>query len=198
MRLDEIKQVSPQGKLSTDKLARAGQGLMSNVFRHPKKSNSVIKIARLNREPEYSGTYQFVELAFKNQDNPFFPRIYNAKLYTYSNETELVIEMEKLVKLTSKMYDVDHVIQIFRNLGIPLVKVVAEKGYRPLRDLHDTLVDIGIDKLASITTNDQFAEALRLVKPLFAFGGVDLHDGNWMIRPTSSGPQLVLTDPISN
>lgn len=197
MKLNEIKQSRPKGELSTDKLVHHGEGIMSDIFRHPKKPNSVIKVARLTRSPETSGTYQFIKIALKNQDNPFFPRIYNVKLY---HKYTLVIEMEKLVKLTSKMYDIDHVIQMFRNLGVPLKKAQPISSFypAPLRDLHNTLRDMGISELAAITTNDQFAEALRLVEPLFALGGTDLHGGNWMIRPTSSGPQLVLIDPISN
>lgn len=95
--------------------------------------------------------------------------------------------MEKLQPLFGGRIDQDVVRALFANLGVSI---------REVDDLQWIFEDRAqIQKVINTTTNDTFAEALRI---LISSGRktYDLHAGNWMVRLTSIGPQLVILDPV--
>lgn len=173
------------------KIKRLGGGIQGTAFKHLRIPNTVIKTAKVNH-PETDGYVKFIKLALDHQNNPFFPKIYNAVLRELSADIyafELIIQMERLHKITSEeLFDVTP--QLFKRLGFKL---------DDLEDMWDYLNDPDIWKhLIEKTKNPQFAEALSLILSVDpALRAHDLHTDNWMIRLTSVGPQLVVIDPFS-
>jgi hypothetical protein len=121
-----------------------------------------------------------------HQDNPFFPRIYKAKIYKdEENLYALRVEMEKLISL----YDpkmIDTAPHIFRQLGLSFGS----------HDRNDWNNPAYVKDVIESTNNPKFAEALRILSPYFQKFSSDLHKKNMMVRLTGSGPQLVITDPF--
>lgn len=169
-------------------------------------------------DPKKNGYLRFLRYVSKLPNNPFLPRIYNLKLYDVtgtkfgmdSNERFYgVLEMEKLIKVNDSMI-IDVVPDLFRNIGLEfsehaldyfstgdhdtkrhiLDKEVQKAVYNPAK--------MNIDELIAKSTNEQFTQALRVISGLLRKCNVtaDLHAGNWMVRLTGSGPQLVILDPV--
>lgn len=160
------------------------------------KTNTVRKIYGLdNLQDPY---YQFIHLIQQHQDNPFFPRIYRHNVYKNKPLTQSgsikynmtgVVMMEKLQpldKVDSKLPN-EVIFSMFANLGINLHDLIDLYGF--FEDRH------AIQHIINITPNEKFAEALRV---LTSSGrkAYDLHSGNWMVRLTSVGPQIVILDPV--
>lgn len=140
--------------------------------------------------------YRYIEAIRHHQDNPFFPRIYKHHVYedkpfkhgrsSYFNTG--VVQMEELVPLKSANLDERVALSLFHNLGLTFV--------RDLRDVYMFFMKRErIEQAIQETTNETFASSLRI---LLSLGGdkFDLHSGNWMVRLTSVGPQLVILDPM--
>lgn len=169
---------------------RLGKGLQGVAF-GTNKPNTVRKVYGLdNFSDPY---YQFITLIQQHQDNPFFPRIYRHHVYknvpmqhrVFYNMTGVVM-MEKLQPMYGGPLDNDTIVAMFANLGVTI-------------DTPDDLYLLfehrtAIQHIINATTNDTFADALRI---LLSSGrrAYDLHAGNWMIRLTSVGPQVVILDP---
>jgi len=170
------------------KIKYLGAGMQAAAYKHPHIPNTVIKTAKVS-DPERDGYVKFVKLVIDHQDNPFFPKIYNAVLRKLPHEEyELIVQMERLHKLSSReLFDITP--QLFARLGIKL---------EDLEDMWDYLNDPDVWRyLIENTKNPKFAEALELLlsaDPLLRTH--DLHVGNWMVRLTSVGPQLVIIDPF--
>ncbi len=140
--------------------------------------------------------YQFIKMIEQHQDNPFFPRIYRHSIYK-NKEFRLsgihsyfmtgVVLMEKLQPLYGGRIDNDTIVAMFENLGLKID--TPDDLYSMFEDRKT------IQKVIEKTTNDTFADALRM---LLSSGrrSYDLHSGNWMIRLTSVGPQIVILDPV--
>lgn len=171
-----------------------GGGVQGTAYKLPHIPGTIIKTAKV-KNPETDGYVTFVKLVLDHQDNPFFPKIYNAVIRKLSvtekgNPFELIIQMERLHKLSStELYEIAP--QLFKRLGIDIPR--DDLGnIRALFDYPEQRME-----MAAKTKNPQFAEALNVLEPLFnKFSTQDLHSGNWMIRLTSVGPQLVIIDPF--
>jgi len=184
----------------------AGEGVQARVYKTG--IGTVTKVAVIDRDAGlHDSAVKFLELILKHQDNPFFPRIYHAKIYEDKTGERkhniLVVQMEKLVPLKSPKIR-DSVVEMMRRLGI---------HEPPSRHDKETFIDsidynlaqfnVGVwrddDKFKDIlrrTTNPKFKEAFELMHDGFELFGTDLHSGNMMVRLTSSGPQLVVIDPF--
>lgn len=143
--------------------------------------------------------YKYIKTIEQHQDNPFFPRIYRHKVYKNKplKQSRIsdyfmtgVVMMEKLQPLNAgrgSLISKEVIVALFDNLGIKINEII---------DLYSIFEDRKqIQKVINMTTNDTFAEALRI---LISSGRnlYDMHAGNWMIRLTSVGPQLVILDPV--
>lgn len=170
-----------------------GKGLQGVAF-NTNKPNTIRKVYGLDSfDDPY---YQFIKMIEQHQDNPFFPRIYRHQVYKnkqiqhtpYIKSTMTgVVMMEKLQPLYGGKIDNDTIVAMFENLGL---KIDTPD------DLYPMFADrTMIQKVINTTTNDKFADALRI---LLSSGrkSYDLHSGNWMIRLTSVGPQIVILDPV--
>jgi hypothetical protein len=200
MKLFEIKVAEPKGHFVSPKDI-LGYGIQGKAYNHPKQPNSVIKTAKIE-DPENDAYVEFIKLAMKNQDNPFFPRIHSAKIIKAGSLTtykpagaapyKLVINMEKLQPyLYSNVTDAAQ--GMFQRLGVPeKVAQSTEAGalFNYLTNARNR------NMLAAATKNSQFRRALDLLEPHIRKFGHDLHAGNWMIRLTGHGPQIVILDPF--
>ena len=95
-----------------------GDGFEAKVYAD-KSGGTVIKEVPIKGKIEDSATYQYIDKVMSNQDNPFLPRIYNAKLYTHHTmgAKKLVIQMERLTEFNSEK--VAHLLpQLLAQLGI--------------------------------------------------------------------------------
>jgi hypothetical protein len=160
-----------------------GLGRTAVTFKS-KKPNTVIKTSYHKSLDDPYITY--LKTVQAHQDNPFFPRIYKAKIYKdEENLYALRVEMEKLISL----YDpkmIDTAPHIFRQLGLSFGS----------HDRNDWNNPAYVKDVIESTNNPKFAEALRILSPYFQKFSSDLHKKNMMVRLTGSGPQLVITDPF--
>ena len=84
-----------------------GGGIQANVYAPPslQRSNKVVKIAMMFVEPENDAYTRYVNLVLDHPDNPFFPKIYFAKMYRVADDSDdradsddfyLMVELERL------------------------------------------------------------------------------------------------------
>lgn len=183
--------------LDATKTARSGKRLgagVQGIAFDTNKPNTIRKVYGLDsfQDPYY----QFITMIQQHQDNPFFPRIYRHHVYKNKpiqqsrisdyNMTGVVM-MEKLQPLYGSRIDNDTIVAMFANLGVNIDTA---------DDLYDRFFSrTEIQRVINTTPNDTFADALRI---LLSSGrkSYDLHAGNWMIRLTSVGPQIVILDPV--
>ena len=170
-----------------------GTGIQGTAFATP-RPNEVRKIYGLDSLND--SYYKFIKMIEQHQDNPFFPRIYRHRVYknkpiTVSRISDYsmtgVVMMEKLHPMFGGEVPDEVIRAMFNNLGINIENFVnISQMFRYSTDVAKRMAE---------TTNDQFAEALRI---LLGTGRrfFDLHANNWMVRLTSVGPQLVILDPV--
>jgi hypothetical protein len=156
-----------------------------------------------DESPKVSSAIRFLKLILQHQDNPFFPRIYNAKLYRNRNykgmrdamEYFIMVQIEKLIPFSQKNIE-DIIPALFKQIGI---NDDEEWNFKQIRDYKYAFIGADtafLQKTAARSKNPKFKEAIELLVPYFKQHGMDLHHGNMMIRLTPHGPQLVLTDPL--
>jgi hypothetical protein len=173
-----------QRSIDVTKGGELGSGFQAWVGKT--KSNTAIKKAKIpSRNPENSAYVQFVKLVSEHQDNPFFPRIYSAKLLQEPlGDQFLIVHMEKL-------YPIEH----------PKIRFNVKEMSKLLK-LPNIFTDFSVDRpeirkeIAEKTKNPKLKEALELLEPMFVKYGSDMHRENWMVRLTSIGPQIVIADPF--
>lgn len=170
-----------------------GKGVQGIAF-DTNKPNTIRKVYGLDSfDDPY---YQFIKTIEQHQDNPFFPRIYRHHVYKNKRLSQSrisdykmtgIVMMEKLQPLYGGRIDNDTIVAMFENLGI---KIETPDDLHPMFDSRNS-----IQQAINTTTNDKFAEALQI---LLSSGRrmFDLHAGNWMVRLTSVGPQIVILDPV--
>lgn len=197
--IGHIPMVDSPGQAVPGKKAKPiGIGAQASAYELPNQPGSIIKYVQVENLKD--AHLKFTNLILAHQDNPFFPRIYNAKLIRNLdssgdeeyNEYQLIVQMEKLKHLNTEELDGK---LFLGQLGFP-------KDERFGYDLEILMNNFNgpksRKKLAARTKNPKFKEALELLEPYFKYYGSDLHDDNVMARLTSIGPQLVIVDPISN
>lgn len=218
MLLCEIKSVKSNltgAKLIWDftnnpKLKKLGSGHQAIAYNHVNKPNTIVKVIRIKKPYKTDPIIDFVQICMDNQNNPFLPRIYTAKLYEINdsnNQNVLIITMEKLHPLTETTNLFDVSFDVFKQLRL---FPDEEDTTHPFHDnWNDPSVEICYDIifemfhdpryrewLVNNTPNRYLAKAIRLLDYLFDKYNPDVHSDNIMFRLTSSGPQLVLMDPI--
>lgn len=179
------------------KQTHLGRGVQATAF-DTGKTNTIIKYVKLDgKDDPYA---EFVR-HISSSDNPHFPHIYNARLY-YSkkhNSYYTIVEMEKLYPASNKK--IRHAVaERAKELGLMEPDSSEESFFAMYDDFG------GLDKLkqlASKTNNPKFAEAINTTVELVnqtkagnSDARLDLHAGNFMVRITSTGPQLVINDPV--
>ena len=118
---------------------KIGSGFEAEVYA-AKDGATIIKELWIKESIETNASYQYINMVMSHQDNPYFPRIYNAKLYTSKREddthSKLIIQMEKLVEFdTSKT---EHLLpQLIAQLGIAPDDVDGADTARRMKRMED-------------------------------------------------------------
>lgn len=164
-----------------------GSGWASQAHVNQKRPNEVIKHTYLLHQGEQTCTYQFLRICLNHQDNPYFPKVKKATGYPgqldNSGVTRLITIMERLERMNNK--DIQH-------LGILCGVDKPEEKQQYIRTM---FADASIRReIIRNTPDPQFAQAIRLLSPLFAQFGSDMHFSNIMVR-TGPQRQLVIIDP---
>lgn len=148
--------------------------------------------------------FQYIKYITPYMDsNHCFPKVYVTKIKEYSNGYKKPsYQMEKLITLNEAE-------DIF---GAGKLSDFFFKRYFNAGDHSDLAIDhmgsyIAVIKRAiygAFDTDDwdnDLAQAVKLIQQFladFKDFTLDLHRGNLMVRMTSTGPQLVLTDPVQD
>jgi len=175
-----------------------GSGMQSKVYPHPTHSDRVVKVVKVFN-PRNDSYVNFIRLITEHQNNPFFPRIYSAKMHKMPDSAEtsmsyrLIMVMEKLHELDDERL-MDAAEENLVRLGIP-PEYIRDANNSDKMSVFFASPERRRD-LAQNTNNPQFKEAIELLEPYFEAFGQDMHSGNAMIRLTGSGPQIVIIDPL--
>ncbi len=197
-----------------------GKGIQARVYGN--STGQVTKVAAVDpKKGMDDSAVAFIKIALENQHNTFFPRIYHAVLYADKENPKayqnLVIQMERLAPLSSvKVHE--SAVRLFKQIGFDLDEKIVKMYFNPEKDVEanekhieaitskaqDVFVSTkkggaytgSLEKLAKKSRNKDFVDAVGILAPLMEKYGADLHEGNWMIRLTQYGPQLVIVDPF--
>ena len=220
MLLSEIKlpvRQSPiriSNAITSNKTDIIGSGWQTVVYAHKKHANSVIKIASIDDAGD--PIYQSLRVFFNHQNNPFFPKIYNYKVYpsrdvtddemdhleTFADIKEIGPPKDspyKLVIVTERLQPIESISQneilaMMESLGILQDVKNSPRTYIEHRSQMMSMFRFPETRgyMRQNTTNKDFANALRLLEPLFRKFAPDMHFNNVMLR----GRQLVIIDPV--
>ena len=210
----EIPNMKQSHKQVTDipfnkNLKHTGDGYQTIAFLHKKYPNKVIKIIQM--DDNTNAAYQFLRLCIKHQNNPYFPKIYNFKLYknTIDNEDrELKVntyynddftnydkyisppDQQKYVLyvVTERLFKIPY--SEFDKICMKLFNISAYdmRGYyrnpKHRKELYNKLHD------------KKLKEAFKLLEPLFNHYDIDIMStGNLLKRENG---QLVINDPVAD
>ena len=166
-----IRMAEPGERIPRRGKRLGSEGLQGGAFEHPSEVGIVYKKADI-RDIKYDPYIKFVILALKHQDNPFFPKIYDAVIYKKDPKTkndgkseyELVVKMERLYPIDNPKL-IDAAVESFIQLGMPLSHVGSIQGQHG-PSFYDYFKDEKFRKeLASTTKNPQLKKALKLLEP---------------------------------
>ena len=158
-----------------------GSGAYGAVW---KRGNRAIKLCSPSAYNDY-----LEKVVLPNQKNPWVPKVFQAieyrqtgykkKHWMRSDESLLCVEMEALQPLPWK----------FPKRGTEKVKL-AYRMYKTIESVMDR---------SKLHPDHFWLADKKLMKILYGIeqvraGGVDMHEGNFMIR---NGSQLVITDPVA-
>lgn len=177
-----------------------GQGIQSRV--QQTSLGVVTKSALISPSAGmHDPSIEFLKLILNHQDNPFFPKIYHAKIYKDStgdmDHMVMIIQMEKLVPLTSSKIK-DTAVQLFKQLGFGKWENDIYELPLELEKLIFSATHNQLETFLDKSRNPKFKEAVQVIVPYIKKQDAgDLHVGNWMLRLTGHGPQLVIIDPFA-
>lgn len=184
------------------KPTRLGSGREAYVYEFPGSTGTVIKY--IKGDYSMSDYLAYVNEIMEYPENPFFPRIFNAKIYVYhGGEDVSVVKTEKLIPITDDRIK-DAVLHQLINLGVefpngrvPNINLDDDPDVSWIESINVLFSLPGqIKKMIATTKNPEFAQALKVLQKIIPERGQDFIPANFMVRQTSTGPQLVFNDPI--
>lgn len=144
------------------------------------------------------------------KSNPWLPRVYEVVLKKYKDGyVRPSYNMEKLIPISTAIIEIgeQELTHLLANkIYTPEVLAYREEHYTTYNDMWLILSDISKSVYDGNTTINDFSDpglhqALSIVNRLTKDNGnftVDMHKGNFMIRLGTTGPQLVITDPLAD
>lgn len=164
--------------LKANKFKSVGSGLYADVFARP-KDDYVIKVGGVRYNSwDKDGYVGFLKRI--NPNNPLFPKIRAVQLCQPINDDPFyVVEMERLLKFSSRKIDSQTKKSSLQNLG--LSKIWDLESYV-------------IDKLEE-SEHKHMQGAAKILSKLYHCHMEDIHDGNIMWRQNGNQVHLVITDP---
>lgn len=178
-----------------------GSGVEAIVFQssRPQNQGTVTRWLRnQSKDANNNGPIQYV-IRGQQLNNPFIPRVYNIKQIQRKNGVfEFAIQMEKLAMTLEQYFTkTDHLLerQLLEQLyQAEYVDELMNDGYTP--ENLESAVLMALSGEDSQHFTPMFKQAHDLAVKYNTSRFLDIHDENAMIRLTSVGPQIVLTDPI--
>ena len=195
-----------KNKLRNHPNAILGDGVDAIVFHSSRPQNAGTVTKWIETQPYDAKDSTYIQYLIKNQNNPYVPKVYSISQYTTPEGFyNFSIQMEKLyctvdqyIEKNSNDYNLMRliVVQFFTDSDTDYIMNSYFKTPRIIQDLMKkvlqghTLKYNVIPQLLSILNTIRNALSGPQRKAT-----LDLHLGNVMIRLTSVGPQLVITDP---
>jgi hypothetical protein len=183
---------------------RGGAGWYSRGVPHPTDPHTFIKSTKYTSKLNNDAFHKYVEmitaLRKKGIENPYFPAVYEIKITRDPNQS------------TRPQYHLQ-ALKNFREFDKAALVGMYERMFGNYDELDDTDTEYDIWRLICNNckeaaeskkyggiVDDQLKQALKYVGVLYRKYkyDLDMHSGNFMIRATSTGPQLVITDPVSD
>jgi hypothetical protein len=183
-----------------------GAGVEAIVFqsKRPQDAGVVTKWLRNQISDATNNSTIKMLTEMQKQNSTYFPKVYSIKQHNLDNGMfEFVIKMEKLYK-DLKQYCVDISDDDLMQLQLINQILNDETSQKLIDNMHDDQVEF--DAMMTLVfrnirtyhklglLNPQFKKSLVFVRQFSRV--LDLHLGNFMIRLTNVGPQLVIVDPI--
>jgi hypothetical protein len=189
-----------------------GAGIDAVVFHSSKPQNAGV-VTKWVRDQKYDAKNNtYVQYLIKNQNNPYVPVVYSITQHNLQDgEYSFSIQMEKLHN-TVKEYLIinindEHLFRVVVALFFTdestdyLMRTYFHENPKIIIKLMCSVLD---DHTVGYDVNPQLSAIIEKIHNVITqqrtlYGnsrvGVDLHLENVMIRLTSVGPQLVITDP---
>jgi hypothetical protein len=162
-----------------------GKGSQGVAIERTKKPNMVTKVFGINSDND--GLIQFIRMAQRHQ-NIHFPHFENLRIINkqyVGNDANFkktaAVDMEKLIPLNNEKIK-DAVKSKLREYGVLMQREELTTSFSFDRVNLDAIKDSQLKKAIDL---------IRQVSPL-----TDMGARNIMVRLTSTGPQIVLVDPI--
>ena len=159
------------------------------------------------KDVEDDGYYVYIKTIADRglaKSNPYFPRVYNVDIEKdKTGKVRPEFKMETLISSSeldaAALYGMGD--RMFENFEYMLpVKDPDEKQLR--HAIAHGIIQILKYGSFERVKDPKLMQALSMIRNIVLDGdtkyGIDMHPDNYMIRPTPHGPQLVLTDPISD
>lgn len=190
-------------------------GAYGAAYEHKKRPGTVLKVGKFYDSPFEDGYLSFVQSILKanrSASNPYLPRIYSVKIYrakpVKAKDGEMytpmggqyVIEMERLHKLDelSKEELIAIAERIFPQWDeqgnehhqlSALLRAIgrAAQGKPELKQIKDRQLVRALALIHNIEKRKRNISDIEM----------DMHGGNYMVRRTPVGPQLVIIDPLA-
>lgn len=184
-------------------------GREAAVYKHPNDPHMVIRVELYPSLPSENGYYHFCKaIQQAAESNPYLPRVYDIfEVERDGNKIRFGYVLEKLFMPDSLLHGALSKKSIYRILEQAFGEKTATEVYTKLEKQNASIEQMwekignfinSVIEYPTAVDNDQFAEALVLIKKLIKGGFYnDMFKGNLMIRLTPAGPQLVLIDPVS-
>lgn len=196
-----------KGVQRKDNSAILGQGIEAIVFQSGKPNQAGVARKWVRNQAHDVKNNSAIQYLIRSQqvNSTAIPRVYSIKQFSYPNgKYDFMVEMEKLSQ-TLKAYVHENIsdphimyqlwTQVFDRRVVDKFNEGALTSIKSFNGLFTHAVSGEYDS----KLNPNFRKGLDLVRNLVINDvGVepDLHGGNFMIRHTSVGPQLVITDPL--
>lgn len=192
-----------------------GSGLQSIAYLHEKFPGKIIKTIQITGPDD--PTYQFMRMALRHQDNPYFPKIYSIKKYDTKKLSiwakmfkPKALDIGKFYTPEQKKYTLIVVLEQLRSITIEYADlrrmgIRDDLSPKERKRLNPKLIPAFLLRMAfyspqqrAITRQSvidpQLKEALRLLEPLFRHFQPDMHEENIMARGDG---HWVFMDPIA-
>ena len=217
-----ISDKSTSGVLQSPKLQFIAAGCQAIAYYHKSHPNTVVKVAAISGEDD--PLWQFLRVCINHPKNPYFPKVFNHKIFNLKNITpeeeeylethpefeylpihdkrkmQILLVTERLQETSPEQFE-----EVLKQLGLHEYITRYQKGMQ-LNSRYNVTTEIAWAKLMdtptfrrdirSYATDKHFKDALRILEPLFAHQGfyADVHLANMMSR---SNGHLVFNDPLA-
>lgn len=207
----------------TGKAENLGAGMYATTHAWRSEPGTAIKTSNPVHRLEDDMYFNFVRMIASKkhiQDNPYFPRIYDVKVYKTRGDSETYVYQVKMERLHDlRNLDTPELLAIGRQMFTNFDDMVASFKHNKqfssgvgtpkirtnefvLRKIILRTLDQSFSYNAQAATNikdPNLKQAILIMKKMINSTdemATDIHDGNIMVRRGPFTPQLVFTDPV--